>query len=166
MESEWWLCQTFFVNDVVSRGLGRAITSVLLALGIAPMLAMRWWHPSCDHPDGPDYYAFGFPLPHSEPIPGLSMSVAFSVPLYTFDVVVIAVVIFAIGRGKLPRPKSGWQSILTYGALAAILPVASATSYFTYDLFPRTSITQNGETLSAMRPLFLTDRTRHLDCAL
>jgi hypothetical protein len=71
---------------------------------------LRWWHPYCDHQaDGPGYFAWGFPLPWSEPTGVSSLEFTWQPLALVLDLVLVWIPLFLLFRwliGRLFRGKA------------------------------------------------------------
>jgi hypothetical protein len=78
-----------------------ALTTAMVFVGLWPM---KWWHPGCDvMGEGPNYYAFGAPLPFARPTGASSMEFVFMPHMLVLDLLVVAALAWLAWR-----PLLGW----------------------------------------------------------
>jgi hypothetical protein len=138
--------------------------SLAAAFAIATLLELRWWHPYCDdQADGPGFWATGFPFPHAQPTGISSLDVIVLVPVLLLNLAILAVPAFVLLR-------LAWRAgpRLVRLMLAAVIVGGAGVAALGFSLvaFPvfATNFSEAYDPLTAYRPAFAVDFTRHRPC--
>jgi hypothetical protein len=141
-----------------------ALLALALAMAVVVLADLRWWHPYCDSPDdGPGFWATGFPLPYAEPTGVSSLDFTLLVPILLLDVALGALPFFF-----LLRPAWRASSAIVRMLIGAAILAAAGFALLVLNLgaVPRfaTSFSEAYDSLTAYRPAFAVDFTRHRPC--
>ena len=144
--------------------------AALTALTCDMFISIKWWHPYCDsQADGPGYFASGFPFPYAELTGASSMDFVYMPQVWAINLVIFAVIAFAIYRMTF-RSSHSRPTIIARGAslVAAvlILLMSGLTAMYVRDLGHAVRSIGASDSYWSYRPNAFAAAHGHKECEL